>query len=317
MEEVRRGPKIPQENPDIILWHYTSPEVFWKILSGEFYATHYRYLNDSAEILYGINASKEQFANSKNKLPYAEKIIRFVEQKDFFLFCFSEDADSLYQWRAYAPNGGLSIGFSYNGLVKLIGDYKSKSTDKVFFEFDLLKCRYVSQGTIKRYIELCAYNLENSKSLICKECGLNILVDSLNNVADDYMRFDGDFYKNIDEITNGSIKTSSKYQADVFNAIALLNTLQKRCSSFKNPSFRFEKERRLTITGENLRPYIEFVGGKPRIKIELPELQKCIKSVFVSPHGDVEQNILLAKIAKDKFGINFEIYTSESSFNGK
>lgn len=317
MEYIRKGPQLPQKNPDLILWHYTSSEVFWKMLGGEFYATHYRYLNDSAEIFYGINACKEQFANAKNKLPYADNIIKYVEQKDFFLFCFSEDADSLYQWRAYVPNGGFSIGFSYNSLAKLLSNYECRCTDEIFFEFNLLKCKYVSQRNIKRYMELCAYKLENAKEIICEECGLNVLNDNLKNIANDSMRFDGDIRENIDEKTKDIITQSPQYRADVFNAYALLNTLQKRCSSFKNPSFRFEKERRLTITGEKLRPYIELVGGKPRIKIELPELQKCIKSVFISPNGDVEQNILLAKIAKDKFGLNFEIHRSESSFNGK
>ena len=166
-------------------------------------------------------------------------------------------------------------------------------------------------------MKLCAYKLENAKEIICDECGLKALNNSFDNETDASRRFDGDFHKKIDENAKGIINTSSKYRADVFNAYTLLKTLQKRCSSFKNPSFRFEKEHRLTITGEQLRPCIELIGGKPRIKIELPELQKCITSVFISPHGDIQQNKLLAEIARDKFGLNFEIYQSESSFNGK
>ena len=317
MEYVRIGPQLPQKNPDIILWHYTSPEVFWKMLRGELYATHYRYLNDSAEILYGINASKEQFANAKNHLPYADNIIKYVERKDFFLLCFSEDADSLYQWRAYAPSGGFSIGFSYNSLAKILSNYECSGADKTYFEFNLLKCKYVSQENIKRYIKLCAYTLESAKEVLCEECGLSVLNDSFDNETDDSMRFDGDFHKKVDKKTEDIINASSQYRSDVFNAYTLLKTLQKRCSSFKNPSFRFEKEHRLTITGEQLRPYIELIGGKPRIKIDLPNLQRCITSVFISPHGDVQQNNLLAEIARDKFGLNFEICQSKSSFNGK
>ena len=40
-----RASMIEKKDRDIILWHYTTPEVLWKMLSGEFYATHYRFMN--------------------------------------------------------------------------------------------------------------------------------------------------------------------------------------------------------------------------------------------------------------------------------
>ena len=312
MRYIPKGPQLPLKNPDIFLWHYTSVEVFWKLLNGEFYATHYRYLNDSAEIIYGINTCKECFQNPKNYLPYADNIVKAVEQKDFFLFCFSAESDSLYQWRAYTPQGGFSIGFSYNKLVELLKNYEYKKEDTIYFEFDLQCCKYTSQELIKRYIEFLAYKVENNN--IYADCGLTFEND---NNSDSNIRFDGNFPEQINENIRHVLQSNPKYQQDVFNSLFLLKMLQMRCATFKNPSFHFEKEYRLVVTGEKLRSLIELIGNKPRIKIKLTNLSKCIERVYVSPHGDVQQNVLFAEIAREKFNLNFEVCTSKSSFNGK
>lgn len=318
MEIIHKGPQLPQKYPDLILWHYTSSEVFWKMLSGEFYATHYRYLNDSAEIIYGINVSEECLTKAKYHLPYADGIINYIRKKDFFLFCFSEVKDSLYQWRAYTPHGGFSIGFSYNELAVRLSQYECRNKNETYFDFNFLKCKYINYQTIKRYIELCSYNLEKARDIdICPQCGLTLLASEIKADKNQNIRFDGNFEKYANLNAYEIMEANKKYQADVFNAYVLLMSLQQRCASFKHPSFHFEKEHRLTISGDNLRKHIEIIGEKPRIKIKLSDLQKCIKEVYISPHGDIEQNILLAEIAREKFNLDFEIYKSKSSFNGK
>ena len=66
-----------------------------------------------------------------------------------------------------------------------------------------------------------------------------------------------------------------------------------------------------------MRMQIQLIGNKPRIRIPIPGLAKCIKGVYVSPHGDAEQNYLLAEIARTCFGVDFEIQQSKSTFNGR
>ena len=103
---------------------------------------------------------------------------------------------------------------------------------------------------------------------------------------------------------------------DLGNVFAMDFSVQKQCSIIKNPSFKAEEEVRLIVTGNNLRNKIDLVGGKPRIALPF-KLQNCIKTVYVSPHGENDRNRVLAEIARDKFGLNFEIKVSSSSYNGR
>ena len=126
------------------------------------------------------------------------------------------------------------------------------------------------------------------------------------------------------QVTSSKYKTPVDQSARIADQIISLSNIYymfadifAHCPAFKTPSFAVEQEYRLVISGGDLRTQIEFIGNKPRIKIPTPELLKCIKGVYVSPHGDVEQNYLLAEIAKERFGLNFKIHRSESTFNGK
>ena len=83
----------------------------------------------------------------------------------------------------------------------------------------------------------------------------------------------------------------------------------------KNPSFSFEEEERLLLQGD-LRSQIEFIAGKPRIVLRNPDIAKAIKAVRLSPHGDVKRNRLMVEMMRDKYGLNFEIDQSKSSYNG-
>lgn len=299
---------IKKKDPDIILWHYTSPEVFWQMLSGEFYATHYRFMNDSAEIIYGIQAVNDFFKNEES-LQQLHLLIKDLLVRDFFLLCFSEDWDNLYHWRSYTPKGGFSIGFSYNGMCDLFNNIEYDSEDKLQRKerrnYDLVQCKYLPQVGIDNFFHTATADLKNAIEKLSRE---------------DKLLFD----KIVAATISGNLSELSKLLDKSSGALEPLRDilptafrLQVQCPAFKNPSFEVEKEYRLIITGDYLRLNVEFIGNKPRIKIPTPELAKCIKGVYVSPHGDVEQNHLLAEIARTRFGLDFEIHHSESTFNGK
>ena len=297
------GCALPKKRKDMLLWHYTSAEVFWKMLGGEFYATHHRFLNDSTEIIYGVH-ELEQFLRKNTSLKGLQFAIDDLKKRDFFLLCFSKDPDNLYQWRSYTPDGGFSIGFSYNKLVQLLNE-NSFDPEKLLL-FNLAECQYLLKSNIARFMNKLTLEFKTSVS------GLSNTEKPLFENALSLIKKD-DFSKGIGNLH----KKSPKLFSLLVDMYKLAFLLQAECPAFKNPSFKFEKEYRLVVTGENLRKRINLIGGKPRIKIPIENIQQCIKQVYVSPHGDVEQNTLLAEIAKERFSLDFQIHTSKSSYNGK
>ena len=299
-----RACNIKKKATDITLWHYTSPAVLWKMLSGEFYATHYRFMNDSAEIIYGIQAL-DAFLKKDESLRYLQFLLMDLQKTDFFLLCFSKDQDNLYHWRSYTPQGGFSIGFSYNEMCDVFNSIYYDLNDKIQPQYDLVPCLYLSEDGIADLMQKATRHLISAFKCLPQE---------------DKSLFD----QSVAAVNSGDIGESINFLTKSPKLLRILNCLYPivfrlpaQYSAFKNPSFAVEKEHRLVVTGGDLRTQTEYIGNKPRIKIPLPELAKCIKGVCVSPHGDVEQNYLLAEIARKRFGLDFEIHRSQSTFNGR
>lgn len=300
-----------KSSPDITLWHYTSPEVFWAILGGSFYATHYSFMNDSAEILYGIDNCKKFWENKFPEYPEINEIITNLEKKDFYLMCFSCEKDSLYQWRSYANHGGFSIGFSQEKLCLQIENYLFQNKMNLQTMIGLFGCKYLPEETISRYLRWLYHKLWKPFAFTNETQAKSSLESAVKaeNISSQGMK----------DIPSGSMKNDNPWEPlrSVCNAFLMTFILQSRCATIKNPSFEIEKEVRLVVTGDNLRKDLKLIGGKPRISIPLPDYRKCIHTVYISPHGDIKQNQILAELARDRFGLDFEIIQSKSSFNGK
>lgn len=129
--------------PDKPLYHYTSREVFWKIMDSEtFLARHILFSNDYEE----------------NKIGN-RKIAKFFEKEGIkerelgalpFMICFCAEDDLLSQWRGYAEEGvamefdfskgvyGLKNGFSTYHCYTIMNNeseeeaYLSKDSDGFF-----------------------------------------------------------------------------------------------------------------------------------------------------------------------------------------
>lgn len=107
------------ELPDTI-YHYCDVETFMNIVkSKSIWMSHHSSMNDYSESSWFYNLliekANEIVSKDKSKLELLKKFIEhfFINIKDYFLACFSENGDSLSQWRAYADDGkGVSIGFS-------------------------------------------------------------------------------------------------------------------------------------------------------------------------------------------------------------
>lgn len=127
-----------QMTPPPRLYHYTSQRGLLGILSSNsLWATRIQYLNDSAEFVHALGLWKEalqlrvQRTEAESVLPSDSK----ARLKDIFerfregfnclseikihVACFSEDGDSLSQWRGYCHAGsGFSLGFDSSQLVE-------------------------------------------------------------------------------------------------------------------------------------------------------------------------------------------------------
>lgn len=93
-----KGTKYQPYYGELTLYHYTSFEKLFNILSGDsFWASRSRFSNDSTEdkILGEELIKKEQY--------YA----------DNYIVCFCKEKDILSQWRGYCPQGGAAIGLKF------------------------------------------------------------------------------------------------------------------------------------------------------------------------------------------------------------
>ncbi len=295
--ETKSFPKEIKLGEDYPIWHYTSPEVFTKLLNNEIYATHFRFLNDDMEISYAIKVWRD-YIQSVSPNQELNHYVNSMLKHDVYVMCFSTNGDSLPLWRAYTPKtGGFSIGFSRNQIITSLLNHsnsliENNKESEEQIEWNLLKCKYYSEEQLKEHLSEL-YQQMNKK----------------NNYSI------GDFFNNLFDFSG------------IMAIIELILT-------YKHTTFATECEERILGYGTyfdgndevskslklkgNTRNSIEFIGGKPRVKIPLASVKNCIKSVTVSPHGDKELNFYLAKLFRDKYKLeNLEIKKSSSPYNGK
>ena len=123
--------------PDLI-FHYCDANALLNILQTQkLWATATRYLNDKTELVMSFRNVPQHLAN----LPDSAALRIFTEGHakglfsttadlmsnaigmEQFVTCFSEDEDSLSQWRAYGSDGtGFALGFAPSELAMLQGD---------------------------------------------------------------------------------------------------------------------------------------------------------------------------------------------------
>lgn len=240
-------------------------------------ATHYMYMNDPQEYIYGEKICKSvitEFENSSNidndkkislilHSPELEEI-RMQEMRHFgakakkiaintpYLISFSKKADTLYMWRMYAKNGnGLALQFD---------------------EEELKKC---DNATLKE----CLYYEEPAKSLIdiCIQEIYKKQVEFIDNNPQYFQSTNPAFYK----LTRAHVIAST-----VFMEIGAF---------IKHSAYKEEFESRLIVkSADNIlfreKEGILFPFVEKRIPIEY------IKSITIGPTADfnrVRESILL------------------------
>ena len=116
--------------PPDALYHYTTQAGFLGIVKNkEIWATHTQYLNDRREYLHALRIVREEImaiVRATNGPQHKELLkdmaddVEGIESMNVCVSSFSEDKDSLSQWRAYSgASSGFAIGFSGKLLSKV------------------------------------------------------------------------------------------------------------------------------------------------------------------------------------------------------
>jgi len=117
------------EEPPVTLYHYTSPSGLIGIIKEKnIWATNVRYLNDFNELLEASDTASgllSEYCSDDNNQDIMELLAEMREQvgtaaSRYYVCSFSEDKDSLSQWRAYCPpSGGYALGIPSSHLSSL------------------------------------------------------------------------------------------------------------------------------------------------------------------------------------------------------
>jgi len=118
----------PAGQTDELLYHYTTVESFVNIVnSGELWASHIRYQNDTSEqrliwdqVRARIKARLDTTrGDDRDRLLLFQSLAASPIELDLYLLCFSKDGgDTLSQWRGYGGSAGVAIGFDPDELKK-------------------------------------------------------------------------------------------------------------------------------------------------------------------------------------------------------
>jgi len=148
------SPSVPDAK---VLYHYTGQEGLLGIVREKrLRVSSILHLNDAAEFNYTIGLAQQDL-NKRLRLERGpwntfygtvlESLDNLGKTMTLFVGSFSENGDSLSQWRAYAQNGiGFSLGFEYDYLRPLAQAQ----------EFRLLHCNYSKQDHTRAIDEIVA-----------------------------------------------------------------------------------------------------------------------------------------------------------------
>ncbi|MDL2266919.1 DUF2971 domain-containing protein [Desulfovibrio sp. OttesenSCG-928-G15] len=112
----RMLPEVFADAPDHLLYQYRNFSGFWSILeSNSLWASNARFSNDYAEQMQGFETLCR--CQKKQCIENAETTkAQTLEIEDCYILCFCRNGDTLSQWRGYASDGGVAIGFDFSNI---------------------------------------------------------------------------------------------------------------------------------------------------------------------------------------------------------
>lgn len=189
-------------------YHYTDVNGFLGIINNhEFWLSHIKYMNDSAEYIEGENICKNLITNFCKKVNSDEKDLLTSLQtvisndkslglfsfsrNDIFSISFTRDRDSLDMWRGYGKSSGIAIGFDAEKCNLLPGialvlkeryetNTKNKTKNEMFF--NVYNIIYNNELKEKIITDVLDIGLEFYRKMKDKDLALKFLTDSLFSI---------------------------------------------------------------------------------------------------------------------------------------
>lgn len=277
------------DDPPGILYHYTSFEAFGKIMESQMVrATHYSELDDPSEVTIGAEILERSLkARSKSSGSRVMKHLMTALPKfrkgrlDIFVFSLSEAADSLNQWRAYCPGGGVAIGFRGQDIYVPFRTTSRKTTNGAssVAEWKLAKCQYYAQNDT---IDVTAS------------------VSDIRSKVQAWLQLWGKLDSSVKEELGDSYSSAE---------------IERLCCSIKHNEYESEREWRLFYNlTEDTTLTVELDDRKRRF-VKMPFVARdLIKEVVLSPHGGRRQDRMLAQCFKSSMHLSYEVKESEKPF---
>lgn len=144
------------QSPPPVLFHYTSMGVLERITDTcQIWASHASFLNDSSEFEHARDFIRDRVLERAKQVDISDLIIKELipiidfrpDFEDVFVASFTEDGDSLPQWRGYCATGmGVSIGFDRLALMNCTMEiehlFPEEAANNPIVYRSLLKCVY-------------------------------------------------------------------------------------------------------------------------------------------------------------------------------
>lgn len=167
---------ITSTEPPKVLYHYCSTESFYGIITSKnIRLSNCIYSNDPNEnkISKNILVTVSQKSDDKNVRDFAKKVLEFelIDDMGAYIFCMSEKADDLNQWRIYGDTGfGFMIGLNTSYFLE--NKYWILDDSNVVFPY------------IDRiYLGKCIYDLGLQTEII--EFWIKMFLEEMSNVSEE------------------------------------------------------------------------------------------------------------------------------------
>ena len=124
-----------------LYYQYRNFTSFWPIIeSDSFWATNARFCNDEEEQRFG-----EHVIDALYRVDEESALENKPRLDENYIVCFCQDDDKLSQWRGYAPEGGVSMGFDFGApRVFSVMHNHSNSIEKT----ENCELQYVALGAV-------------------------------------------------------------------------------------------------------------------------------------------------------------------------
>ena len=286
-EESNRAPDI--------LYHYTSIESFKKIIeSRKIRATRYDQMNDISEIELGLKLFLDTVKNyqvDSALRDYKKFLISGIESYkedtlEVYVLSLSGDEDSLDQWRAYTPNGGVAIGFDY------------KKVQEGF----LLDITRKADG---RQVENPIRPNPANRLMECLYTDKDGYLDLKLIVAERFFKPN----------SYGALFTRQEPLSQSILCASLSVMIYQTICSIKHGAYTSEKEWRCVNYRPDKNDYPIKLSETNRWYIEMKfDPKEFIKEVWISPHGNKESYESAVAYFKQKDDLCFAIENSKIPF---